>query len=35
VRYVFNKLEKGGFLKKKEGTRGYLLEADYLKTQLF
>jgi predicted HTH transcriptional regulator len=34
VRYIFNKLEKGEFIQKKEGTRGYLLKADYLKTNL-
>ena len=28
VRYVFNKLEKEGFVEKKKGTRGYLLKAD-------
>lgn len=25
VRYAFNKLEKGGFVQKRPGTRGYLL----------
>ncbi len=29
VRYAFNKLEKGGFVAKKPGTRGYLLKTDY------
>lgn len=28
VRYVFNKLEKAGFVERPEGTRGYLLKAD-------
>ena len=27
VRNIFNKLEKGGMVKKVEGTRGYLLEG--------
>jgi ATP-dependent DNA helicase RecG len=36
VRYVFNKLAKDGFFKKKEdGKRGYLLNKDYLKDRLF
>ena len=34
VRYAFNKLQAGGFVAKKEGTRGYLLSADYLATHL-
>ena len=34
VRRAFNKLEKGGFLVKRPGTRGYLLSADYLATHL-
>ncbi len=29
TRYAFNKLEKGGFVLKKPGTRGYLLKTDY------
>jgi len=35
VRYVFNKLEKHGYIEKKEGTRGYLLRTDYLKAHLY
>jgi predicted HTH transcriptional regulator len=34
VRYAFNKLQTGGFVVKKEGTRGYLLSTDYLSTHL-
>jgi hypothetical protein len=34
VRYAFNKLQTGGFVAKKEGTRGYLLKTDYLATHL-
>ena len=34
VRRTFNKLEKGGFVEKRPGTRGYLLRMDYLKTHL-
>ena len=34
VRYAFNKLEKGGFVGKKPGTRGYLLKTDYLTSHL-
>jgi ATP-dependent DNA helicase RecG len=34
VRYAFNKLDKSGFVEKKEGTRGYLLKTDYLKTHI-
>ncbi len=34
TRYAFNKLEKGGFVSKKPGTRGYLLNTDYLATHL-
>lgn len=35
VRYVFNKLEKGGLIHKQPATRGYELNVDYLKTRLF
>jgi ATP-dependent DNA helicase RecG len=34
VRRVFNKLEKGGFIEKNLGTRGYLLRQDYRQTHL-
>jgi len=34
ARYAFNKLEKGGFVLKKFGTRGYLLNKDFLATHL-
>ncbi len=34
VRNAFNKLEKGGFVQRQEGTRGYVLKLDYQKTRL-
>jgi predicted HTH transcriptional regulator len=34
IRYLFNKLEKGGFLTKVEGTRGYVLREDRQKSPL-
>lgn len=34
VRTIFNKLEKGGFVEKVEGTRGYVLRKDYLETHV-
>jgi ATP-dependent DNA helicase RecG len=34
TRYAFNKLEKGGFVLKKTGTRGYLVNNDFRKTHL-
>jgi predicted HTH transcriptional regulator len=34
VRTIFNKLEKGGFLEKVEGTRGYVLRKDYMETHV-
>lgn len=34
VRYTFNKLEAGGFIEKKDGTRGYVLREDYLQSHL-
>jgi ATP-dependent DNA helicase RecG len=34
VRYAFNKLQERGYVKKKEQTRGYLLNEDYLKEHL-
>lgn len=34
IRYLFNKLEKGGFLTKVEGTRGYVLREDRQKSHL-
>jgi hypothetical protein len=34
IRYAFNKLEKGGFVEKTSGTRGYLLSKNYLVTHL-
>ena len=34
VRSRFNKLATSGFVEKKLGTRGYLLQVDYLKTHL-
>jgi predicted HTH transcriptional regulator len=34
VRYVFNKLQKGDFIEKKEGTRGYHLKTNFLKENL-
>lgn len=35
VRYAFNKLEKGGFVTKDDGTRGYRLRRDFFRSQLF
>lgn len=34
VRYSFNRLEKSGFLRKAETTRGYLLQSDYRNTHI-
>ncbi len=34
VKYVFNRLEKAGFVVKKAGTRDYEVNVDYLKTHL-
>jgi nitroreductase len=34
VRNTFNKIGKAGFVQKVEGTRGYVLRTDYLKTHL-
>jgi hypothetical protein len=34
IRNVFNKLEKAGFVRKVEGTRGYVLRRDFLTTHL-
>ena len=34
IRYLFNKLEKGGFLTKVDGTRGYVLREDRQKSHL-
>lgn len=34
TRYAFNKLEKGGFVRQNAGTRGYLLNKDFLATHL-
>lgn len=28
VRYVFNRLQKDGFVEKQQGTRGYILKPD-------
>jgi hypothetical protein len=35
IRYLFNKLEAGGYLRKVEGTRGYVLREDRQKSHLF
>lgn len=34
VRYAFNKLEQGGFIKKDAGARGYFLRSDYLESHI-
>jgi len=35
IRYLFNKLEKGGFITKIDGTRGYVLREDRQQSHLF
>lgn len=35
VRYAFNKLEKGEFITKQPGSRGYLLNTEYSSNRLF
>jgi hypothetical protein len=34
IRYVFNTLEKAGFVEKVKGTRGYMLRRDYKESHL-
>jgi len=34
VRYVFNKLQKNGYVRKQDGSRGYRLATDYLTSHL-